>query len=231
MDSISSTRKKMRHLPGGDTGINKWPMRLRKLQEMKMCTQDEHDEIFNHDPPLESGDDQPGGASIDDLIDAKKVVAFPREHTSHLTRQMMDHEGGLGADVLIAVHPGSGESLKAILYEGGMRGIGIARNAAHKRFIMDNLREDIRVNKRAKINYPPKPPALLEWEKKVAGFSGARAGPPAGSAQAAALAKAPAVAAQAQMPPNVMPASATVTPAAPAAPAAPGGAFGNSRLL
>ena len=210
----------MRHLPGGDTGINKWPVRLRKLQEMQSCSQEVHDEIFSHEPPVESGDEAPpGGATIDDLVGDKKVVPFPREHVHHLTRQMMDKEGGIGADVLVAVHCGSGESLKAILHEsGGKRGVGIARNVAHKKFVLDNLREDVRINKRATVNYPPMPKALVEYERKLKGTGGV---PPVPQAKATpAMPAAPA---------------ATVVPASSAAgttpTGAPAGAFGDSRLM
>jgi hypothetical protein len=231
-----ASRKRMRHLPGGDTGINKWPVRLRKLNEMRQCSQAEHDEMFSHDPPIDSGDDEnQGGGTIDDFVDAAMVVPFPREHIFQLTRQMMDEESGLGADVLVSVHPGSGECLKAILHEGGKRGIGIARNPTHKKFILNNLREDIRTNKRATIKYPAKPPALTEYEQRLAaGASGAGAVP---HAKAHAKAHVAAQATPQAMPAKALPPNATVVAVEPAglAPASTGGSaagmFGNSQLL
>ena len=167
----------MKHLPGGDTGVNKWPVSVRRFSEMPKVSQTVHDEIFSHDVPVDSGDEEKSmGADLYALSETEQVVPFPREHDLKLTRQMMDKDSGLGADVGVFLHPGSGECLKAILQESCKRGLGIARNQDHKKFILDNLRNDIRINKRAFIQFPPKPPSLTDWENKSAGVKDTTAG-------------------------------------------------------
>ena len=182
----SAVRKKMKYLHDGgapaDTYFNVWPVPVLPLARMPKTPMSEHESIFADDTAQDSGaEDGAGGAAVDDL--GENLIPFPREHHAKLTQEMI-HVWDI--DVGVVLMPGSGQSLLAFIMEN-KRAVGIAKNQAHKKFLLKNLTEAVKSLGLAHHNPPPRPPELAVWEN-----SQARAGqtihPPAPQLQAPSLA-------------------------------------------
>ena len=166
----AAPRKKMRYLSDGgvhaDTYFNTWPVPVLPLVHMPKTTMSEHESIFAEDTAQDSGDsgaeDGAGGAAEDDLGD--NLIPFPREHHVKLTREMI-HVWDI--DVGVVLMPGSGQSLLAFILEN-KKAVAIAKNPAHKKFLMKNLTDAVKNLGLAQHNPPPKPTELAVWEKSQA---------------------------------------------------------------
>ena len=152
-------RKKMKYLAGGDTYFNNWPVPATPMANMAKCTEGQHQDIFRDDVVVDSGEeDGTMGADAQSLGD--RVIPFPREHAAHLTQEMI-HIWGI--DLVIDLSPGSGQTQLAVILEN-IRGVCVAKNLAHKVFIMDTLMEKVRAHNLVRHMPTPKWPELAAWE-------------------------------------------------------------------
>eukprot|EP00435_Cladocopium_sp_Y103_P046333 s410_g13.t1 len=94
-----------------------------------------------------------------------KVIAFPHEHHWALTQEWLATFGGAGNICVVDMVPGSGAKLLGVLLSNG-RGIGVGRNAAHVKWMTENLVEWVRQKRLVTINQIPKPESLVNWEKQ-----------------------------------------------------------------
>ena len=168
----STQRKKMKYLSDAgaqaDTYFNVWPVPLLPLASMPKMNAVDHENIFTEDTAQDSGaEDGSGGAAVEDL--GEYLVPFPREYHHKFTQEMI-HVWDI--DVGVVLMPGSGQSLLAFIMEN-KRAVGIAKNTAHKKFIMKTLTDAVKTMGLAQHNPPPKPHELQAWEN-----SQARAPPP-----------------------------------------------------
>ena len=167
-------RKKMKFLTGGDSGYNVWPVTQRSVASMPHVDEKIHGEIFVSELPLDSGEEDGGDAEPEETLSDKKYVPFPKEHEEKLTREVMTQ---FGIDVGVFLNPGAAQCLIACLLLN-KRGVGIAKSAAHKAFMEEQLCEAVRIHRLACWTRPQKPQALLAWESRNNTTAGSSTSPP-----------------------------------------------------
>ena len=69
------------------------------------------------------------------------VIPFPLEKHHVLAQEMLNV---FKAEVLLDASPGSGQTMLAVLL-ANLRGVAIARNSVHQKFIMSNLLDWVKV--------------------------------------------------------------------------------------
>ena len=94
----------------------------------------------------------------------KSVIAFPHEHHWSLQQEWMAVFGGASQITVIDLTPGSGSKLLGVLLSNG-RGIGVCRNQAHIKWVMENLVMWVKQKRLVTITPLVKPDALVAWEK------------------------------------------------------------------
>lgn len=117
-------------------------------------------------PDRDDSEDCHGSNDAMDLnMNDKNVVAFPHEHHWTLTQEFLAVFGGPGSVTLIDMTPGSGAKLLGVLLSNG-RGIGVARTAAHCKWMMENLIGWTRQKRLVPITQLVKPDSLVQYEKQ-----------------------------------------------------------------
>ena len=156
-------RKRMKYLMDGpnhgDAAFNVWPAPMIPIASMPKVTTKVHDDIFQMDSAVDSGeDDGAGSAAVHDLGD--DAIPFPREYSEKLAREMIFV---WGIDVGVIFTPGTGKSLLAFIMEN-KRAVGIVKNKAHKDLVMQCLSDVVKNQNMAPDARPAKPEALTVWE-------------------------------------------------------------------
>ena len=155
-----NSRKRMKYLTGGDTYINNWPTPALAVTQMAKCPAKTHDDIFKDEMAIESGDeDNTAGAQASTLTN-DTVIPFPREHPPCLTQEMIHV---FGADLLVDLTPGSGQSPMAAILEN-IKAVVICKNTAHKTFVLETLSDLVKFHKLVRHTPPVKPAELVAWE-------------------------------------------------------------------
>ena len=155
-----NSRKRMKYLTGGDTYINNWPTPALAVTQMAKCPAKTHDDIFKDEMAIESGDeDNTAGAQASTLTN-DTVIPFPREHPPCLTQEMIHV---FGADLLVDLTPGSGQSPMAAFLEN-IKAVVICKNTAHKTFVLETLSDLVKFHKLVRHTPPVKPAELVAWE-------------------------------------------------------------------
>ena len=130
----------------GNTFWNRWPCPAESKQAS--CSPKIADAIFANDAAVvrdaeadlgEVEMTDPGEGEADA---AEDVVPFPHEHAVVLTQEWL-HQ--FKADILVIGTPAAGASLKAGLL-ASVRSIAVARNNAHRNFLMDELRKFVKLH-------------------------------------------------------------------------------------
>ena len=89
-------------------------------------------------------------------------MSFPHEYDMTLGMEMIDT---FACDIVIVLYPGSGEMIKAVLSKQ-KHCVAICATKAQKTLILTNLREWVkRMNLVNFSDRPPKPRALVEFER------------------------------------------------------------------
>ncbi len=148
---VASSRKgledcvsgKMKYL-NADTYFNRWPIPVLPLASMAQLSEDLNTKLFagaNLDArtPDDDGEDDELNLAAD--MPEGMVAPFPLEPHPVLTQEMMHV---FKADVLVDASPASGQSMLAVL-QSNLRGVAIARNPVHQKFIMSNIQEWVKV--------------------------------------------------------------------------------------
>jgi hypothetical protein len=121
-------------------------------------------QLFNHgSSPASTDADQMLDANADELtLKADEVIPFPREHSYLLHKEFINV---FDVGCVIALNPGSGEVLKAIL-TSNVRGVAACKTTFHKKWLMNNLHEFTKIQRLVTLDgkLPPKPSEVLAWE-------------------------------------------------------------------
>ena len=162
---LSYQRKVMANL-GGDNLFNKWEVPAMSLAKMVKLPQEQFDkvtELLSETADFEDGDDYIVQCSADELALQNELPPFPHENDMALGKELIDT---FEPNVLIIVHPGMGEMLKAALFKQRYC-VAICNTPAHKAVVMDHLREWIKSMKLVTItNGPVKSVEMLNFEKE-----------------------------------------------------------------
>ena len=158
-------RKVMAHL-GGDNLFNKWEVPAMSLAKMVKLPQEQFDkvtELLSETADFEDGDDYVVQCSADELALQNELPPFPHENDMALGKELIDT---FDPNVLVVVHPGMGEMLKAALFKQKYC-VAICNTPAHKAVVMDHLREWVKSMKLVTFtDGPVKSIEMLNFEKE-----------------------------------------------------------------
>lgn len=155
----------MRVLHGGNTYYNRWPVPVELHQPQ--CTVKVAEQIFAADAGVQRSEETDLGevepAGPEDAGAADSLVPFPHEHHMALTQEWIHT---FKAEILVIGAPAAGASLMGGLISN-VRAVAVARNAAHRNFLMTRL-EDFVKQRRLVPGYVPRvmPTALITYAAK-----------------------------------------------------------------
>jgi hypothetical protein len=155
----------MKVLPGGNTYYNRWPVPVELHQPQ--CTVKVAEQIFAADAGVQRSEETDLGevepAGPEDAGSADSLVPFPHERHMALTQEWIHT---FNAEILVIGAPAAGASLMGGLISN-VRAVAVARNAAHRNFLMTRL-EDFVKQRRLVPGYVPRvtPTALITYAAK-----------------------------------------------------------------
>ncbi len=154
-------RKRMKYLDG-DTHFNTWRAPGVDLSQQAKIPQQVHDDIFKNANPCRDSDEEDAGVSEDVALPADQLIPFPFEHGPLLTQEYIHV---FGVEIVVDFCGAAGAKMLAVLNEN-VRGVCVARNTAHKKFLFEELCKKVRVARLAgNPLLPAKPAEIALWER------------------------------------------------------------------
>ena len=151
---------------GGDNLFNKWEVPAMSLAKMVKLPQEQFDkvtELLSETADFEDDEDYAVQCSADELALHNELPPYPHENDMALGKELIDT---FDPKVLIVVHPGMGEMLKAALFKQRYC-VAICNTQTHKSVVMDHLREWVKSMKLVTItDGPVKSQEMLNYEKE-----------------------------------------------------------------
>jgi hypothetical protein len=154
----------MRFLPG-DSFFNKWQVPLVQVNLMPQMEELMYDKLFESEVQTDRLEQDPGeddGYDASSECQVKHVIPFPHEFHPLLTKEEIHI---FKADVVFDLAVGSGYRLLAVI-EMNLKGVGCCRNQAQKEWVYSNLVRWVREKRLINFIPPPKPPEIIEYERK-----------------------------------------------------------------
>lgn len=144
-------------------------MSLIPISELPRTDQTTHDLIFRNLLPREVQDDsdelvvEKGEEEV--VACATEVIPCPVELPPQLTQEFIEQ---FNIKCVVAIRPGSGNSMKAVLLKN-IRGVAICRTHAHKKFLHKNLIEFTQSQRLANLadGAPTKSEKIVAYEKNL----------------------------------------------------------------
>ena len=171
-------RRVMAHL-GGDNFFNKWHVPAIPFAKLLKCSSAEYSKLFHASvdaATFEEGDEIDDDLTADELTLKDSVIPFPQEIDMEFGKELIEV---FDADILVLLHGGTGEMVKAVLAKQ-RHAVVICSTAAQKVLIQTNLRDwTKRMNLVNFADAPTKPANLIAYERGVTVQSSAKAPPTA----------------------------------------------------
>ena len=120
-----------------DTYFNRWTIPLLQVHELAQISIAEHENLFTEDVPDrgETMDGEADGYDVSGELKDGHLIPYPHEYPPVLAQAILEV---FKAEVLITLSCGSGQSLLGALMSGA-RGVGVVRNQAQHKFVLNNL--------------------------------------------------------------------------------------------